>query len=211
MCIFEISIFANFILPALVSIITGMFLWQYISKPKLNFIFNNIGYAVLCPSDNADFKNPIAHITHSITISNDGRVPLKHVEICHVLDVSYDKKDFKLGNKNLIAVGILPDISYEFTDEGKAILFDSLAPGESVTIFYIYPPHLNSNGIHKFSSLGTPMIRSVQAIGKRISVSRNLNLPQWFNIFLLIMSIIGFWVFISFLAKLFILVNNYPF
>lgn len=205
------QIFTNIIFPALATLIAGIFLWRYNSKPKLNFHFNSLGYAITFPpKENAQFNSPIPQMTHSLTILNGGKVPLKNIQILHVIDISHDKQNAK-GNNSLIALGILPNLPYKFSEDGKILIFESLAPNESVTINYIYPirPDLNFNVIHQFYSPGIPMIRSEEAIGEPINFVKSTPFPKLVGSMIYVFIVIGFWVSATFLANLFALVKLY--
>ncbi len=203
------QIFTSFVFPIITSMIAGIFLWRYHTKPKLFFHCSNIGYATIFPPEDLKDGKPFINLMHSLTISNEGQVPLKKVELHHLVDVSYSKET-KKGNANFIAIGVVPEMPYRFEDDGKIIVFECLPPKDSITINYMYPlGKMTFNSIHKFSNLGNITVRSEQALGEPKSFVRQINIPRWLNAFLWILIFIGFWTFSTFVANLVALVSAY--
>lgn len=205
-------IFTNIIFPIITSIIAGFFLWRLYNKPKLYFYINNFGYAVMFPTKEDDSRTiSYGQFTCSLTILNKGSTSLKNVQIFHTVDVSCDKKSAK-GNTRYVAVGVFPTIPYEFSDDGKILIFGSLVPKDIITISYIYPALYNQQGtevIHQFSCQGIPIIRSDEAIGEPINFVKSINIPSWIQVLLWLLMFVGFWESTVFIANLTALVKLY--
>jgi hypothetical protein len=84
-----------------------------------------------------DPEHPQTIHTHSIVIRNVGRRPATSIRVCHVyLPVN---------------INVYPDSAYEvhpLPGGGSEMVFQSLVPGEQITISYLYFPPLLFNQIH---------------------------------------------------------------
>ena len=209
------QILTGVVFPAIATVLAGLSSWWYVKKAKMYIYCSNIACVIVYPREGAKY-GPILHLTHSVTLVNGGRVPLKKVQLLHNFDVRHDKNSEK-GNANLIAIGVSPDIQYSFEDEGKTMIFPYIAPKENITLIYIYPPQnteglsVNFRTIHKFNFLGVPIVRSEEAIGEKMNIVKSLGIPTWFNVFLLFLVVVGFWNSSSFISHLFFLVNDNSF
>lgn len=202
------QIFTNIIFPILASIIAGVVLWRYINQPKLFFHFS-IGHATTFPVQKNNGTIPWTQLAISLTIFNGGKLPLKNVQVFHSVDIKCDQQS-GIGNGRAVALSISPNIPHKFSEDGKNLIFNSLAPKEEITITYVYPVAIDqTNAIHQLYPSGIPMIRSDETVGEFAKPTIRYFFPKWVQIMLWIMVIIGFWVSVMFLANLIALVKLY--
>jgi hypothetical protein len=102
-------------------------------RARLIFFNSNVGFFRLKTGD--------IH-THSIVIRSAGKLPAHSVRLPH---------NFPLAVTN-INVSVLPQINYTIQllpTGGDEVLFPLLAPGQTVTVSYLYFPPINFNQIHQ--------------------------------------------------------------
>lgn len=83
--------------------------------------------------------NPIPVHTHSVVIRNTGKLPAHNVRLGHFVLPDYS---------------IFPPVAHEVTHpttSAAEIVFPALAPGEEVTIAYLYFPPLIAANVHAYT------------------------------------------------------------
>jgi hypothetical protein len=98
--------------------------------------------------------------THSVVVKNAGKKSATNVRIRHTT-----LPNFQIFPVTAYSVNDLPD--------GKEILLPSMAPGEEVTLSYLYFPPLTYDQIHAG-------IKSDEALAKQVPVLIQRQFPRWF-------------------------------
>jgi hypothetical protein len=124
-------------------------------RPQLISYFGHVASfkAMLTNGQRADV------FTHSVVVRNAGKRSATNVRVRHTT-----LPDFQ----------IFPVTSYSVNDlpNGKEILLPTMAPGEQITISYLYYPPLTYDAIHAG-------IKSDEALAKQVPVLIQRQYPKW--------------------------------
>jgi hypothetical protein len=153
----------------LITLFAGAFLNRAIeSRPRLVTYLGHVS-AHTVPRIG---EEPLIINTHSIVLRNAGRRPATNIRLNHPLLPNFT---------------VFPDMQHhvdELPGGGREIVFPTLAPGEQVTVSYLYFPPIT------WEQINGP-VRSDEGLAKVLLVLPTQQYPKWFNRLVFTLMLIG--------------------
>lgn len=176
---FDLSLFVNIVDKLLAAVLGALVLRFFERRARLVAFYSHVGaFRTQFPGQNPGDPPNVGWVnTHSVVIRNTGRLSANHVRVPHAV---------RLASPG-IHVSVDPDTGYNRHDlpgGGEEFEFESLVPGQQVTISYLYFPPLTVNLINM-------PIRSDEGMARALNVLPTPQPPIWWVRLFWLLALVG--------------------